>query len=200
MAYYTAYMSSNINVSKSPKHFMVLYAIFRDVVDGDKIAKVTKIDKAEAEMILNDLAIQKLVVADQKTGLLSKKVQAHLTYNGRSLLSLKKQELEEKARELQAIYRNGDRRGFESFMDDYRVWVPMMILSGIMNTMLFTSMMSVMGMAMNSAEGAAIGRDNNGTTGDSEVATENQVPSDSGADTRAESMDVDRFGSGLGKI
>jgi DUF1365 family protein len=42
MAYYTAYMSSNINVSKSPKHFMVLYAIFRDVVDVDKIAKVKR--------------------------------------------------------------------------------------------------------------------------------------------------------------
>lgn len=99
---------------------MVLYAIFRDVVDVDKIAKVTKTDKAVAEMILNDLAIQRLVVADQKRSLLSKKVQAHLTYSGRRLLSLKKQELEEKARELRAIYGNGDRRGFESFMADYR--------------------------------------------------------------------------------
>jgi hypothetical protein len=150
-------MSENIKVVESPKHFMVLDAVSRGVGDAGKIAKVTKTDKAEVEMILNDLAVQRLVVAEQKKGLFGKKLQAHITGTGSRLLSSKKQELEEKARELKAMYRNGDRRGMESFMDDNRAWLPMMIFSGIMSAMIFASMTSFMGMAMNPAEAAMAG-------------------------------------------
>ena len=142
-------MSQNIEVTESPKHFMVLDAISRGVGDASKIAKVTKISKAEVEMVLNDLTVQMLIVAEQKKGLFGKKVQA--------LLSSKKQELAEKAVELKGRYRNGDRRGMESFMDDNRDWLPMMIFSGIMSAMVFASMMSFMGMAMNPAEAAMAG-------------------------------------------
>ena len=50
------------------------------------------------------------------------------------------------------MYTNRDRRGVESFMDDNRAWIPMMIFSGIMSAIMFASMMSFMGMAMNPAE------------------------------------------------
>ena len=150
-------MSQNIKVTENPKHFMVLDAISRGVGDVSKIAKVTKISKAEVEMVLNDLAVQKLIVAEQKKGLFGKKVQARITDTGSRLLSSKKQELEEKAVELKGMYRNGDRRGMDSFMDDNRAWLPMMIFSGIMSAMVFASMMSFMGMAMNPAEAAMAG-------------------------------------------
>ena len=150
-------MSENIKVTESPKHFMVLDAISRGVEDSGKIARVTKVSKAEVEMILNDLAVQKLIVTEQKKGLFGKKIQARITDTGSRLLSFKKQELEEKSRHLESMYTSRDRRGVESFMDDNRAWIPMMIFSGIMSAMVFASMMSFMGMAMNPAE-ASYGR------------------------------------------
>src|ERR671923_405082 len=179
-------MSENIKVVESPKHFMVLDAVSRGVEDAGKIAKVTKTDKAEVEMILNDLAVQRLVVAEQKKGLFGKKLQARITDTGSRLLSSKKQELEEKARELTAMYRNDDRKGMESFMDDNRAWLPMMIFSGIMSAMVFASMMSFMGMAMNPAEAAMAGdaanADAQSAADTQSVADDNSGASDAGAD------------------
>jgi DNA-binding MarR family transcriptional regulator len=179
-------MSENIKVTESPRHFMVLDAISRGVNDAGKIAKVTKISKAEVEMILNDLAVQRLIIAEQNKGLFGKKVQAHITDTGSRLLSLKKQELEEKARELKGVYRNKDRRGMESFMDENRAWLPMMIFSGIMSAMVFASMMSFMGMAMNPAEAAMTGdaanADAQSAADTQSVADDNSSAGDAGAD------------------
>jgi uncharacterized membrane protein YgcG len=189
-------MSENIKVVESPKHFMVLDAVSRGVEDAGKIAKVTKTDKAEVEMILNDLAVQRLVVAEQKKGLFGKKLQARITDTGSRLLSSKKQELEEKARELTAMYRNGDRKGMESFMDDNRAWLPMMIFSGIMSAMIFASMMSFMGMAMNPAEAAMTG---DAANADAQSADTQSVADDSGgADGGADSGGTDFSGFDTG--
>jgi DNA-binding MarR family transcriptional regulator len=169
-------MSQNIKVTESPKHFMVLDAISRGVGYVGKIAKVTKISKAEVEMVLNDLAVQKLIiVVEQKKGLFGKKAQAQITDTGSRLLSLKKQELEEKSRHLESMYMNQDRRGVEAFMDDNRAWIPMMIFSGIMSAMMFASMMSFMGMAMNPAEAAMAG---DGANSDAQGAADAQSAED----------------------
>jgi DNA-binding MarR family transcriptional regulator len=189
-------MSENIKVVESPKHFMVLDAVSRGVEDAGKIAKVTKTDKAEVEMILNDLAVQRLVVVEQKKGLFGKKLQARITDTGSRLLSSKKQELEEKARELTAMYRNDDRKGMESFMDDNRAWLPMMIFSGIMSAMIFASMMSFMGMAMNPAEAAMTG---DAANADAQSADTQSVADDSGgADGGADSGGTDFSGFDAG--
>ena len=189
-------MSENIKVVESPKHFMVLDAVSRGVEDAGKIAKVTKTDKAEVEMILNDLAVQRLVVAEQKKGLFGKKLQARITDTGSRLLSSKKQELEEKARKLTAMYRNDDRKGMESFMDDNRAWLPMMIFSGIMSAMIFASMMSFMGMAMNPAEAAMTG---DAANADAQSADTQSVADDSGgADGGADSGGTDFSGFDAG--
>ena len=197
-------MNENIKVTESPRHFMVLDAISRGVNDAGKIAKVTKISKAEVEMILNDLAIQRLVIAEQNKGLFGKKVQAHITDTGSRLLYLKKQELEEKAREFNGVYRNKDRRGMESFMDENRAWLPMMIFSGIMSAMVFASMMSFMGMAMNPAEAAMAGdaanADAQSAADTQSVADDNSGANDAGADISSaeDSSGFDAGGSDFG--
>jgi predicted transcriptional regulator len=191
-------MSENIRVTDSPKHFIILDAVSRGVVESNKIAKVAKIDKAETEMILNDLASQRLVVIEQKKGLFSKKLQAQITETGSRLLSSKKQDLEEKAREFKAMYRNEDRRGMESFMGDNRVWLPMMIFSGIMSAMMFASMMSFMGMAMNPGEQAMAG---DAASADAQGAADTQSVADDGssADAGADSGgDMSGFDAGGG--
>ena len=188
-------MSENIKVIESPKHFMALDAVSRGVQDTGKVAKVTKTDKAEVEMILNDLATQRLVAVEQKKGLFGKKLSARITDTGSRLLASKKQELEEKAREFRGMYRNGDRRGMESFMGDNRAWLPMMIFSGIMSAVMFASMMSFMGMAMNPAESAVAG---DAASADAQAA-DTQSVADGGSDAGgADSASFDAGGGDFG--
>jgi len=54
-------------------------------------------------------------------------------------------------------YNNGDRSQLQDFMVSNRMWMPMKLFSGIMNIMFFTSMMSMMGMAMNPMESQKAG-------------------------------------------
>jgi hypothetical protein len=192
-------MSQNIKVTESPKHFIVLDAISKGIGGAGKIAKVTKISKAEVEMVLNDLVVQKLIVAEQMKGLFGKKAQARITDSGSRLLSFKKQKLEEKSRDLESMYMNRDRRGVESFMDDNRAWIPMMIFSGIM----FASMMSFMGMAMNPAEASMAGEtanaDAQGAADTQSAANDNGVASNAGADiSTEESSGFDTIGGDFG--
>ncbi len=189
-------MSQNINITESPQHFVVLDAISSGIGDVGKIAKVTKIgSKVQVELILNDLFVQRLITTEQKRGLFSKKVQARITNTGSKLLTFKKQELEEKARDLKSMYMNRDKKGMESFMEDNRAWIPMMIFSGIMSAMVFASMMTFMGMAMNPAEAAMTG---DAVNGEAQAAADTQSESandgnnggsgDTGGDTGTDGM------------
>lgn len=141
----------------SPRHFMTLDAVSRGMNEIGKIAKVTKLDKAEVELAVNDLASQRLVATFEKKGLFGKKLQVSVTETGMRVLADKKRELEEKASELRGMYRNGDTQGTQSFLDQNRAWLPMMIFSGLMSALMFASIMSFAGMAMNPAEASMAG-------------------------------------------
>ena len=146
-------MTSNNNFNESPNHFMVLDAISRGMKKADSIAKVTKLSKDEVELILNDLRNQKLINAVIKKGFFgNKKTEYQIAETGMKLLDSKKQELSQKSQRLQQLYETGNRGQMQSYMDDNRMWMPMMLFSGLINAVMFTSMMSFMGMAMNPAE------------------------------------------------
>jgi hypothetical protein len=148
-------MSSNnsFNESPSPNHFMVLDAISRGMKKVDSIAKVTKLSKDEVELIVNDLQTQKLIIKQTKKGFFgSKKIEVYVTDTGFKVLEAKKQELVNKSKYLQQLYETGNKGQMQSYMDDNRMWMPMMLFSGLINAVMFTSMMSFMGMSMNPAE------------------------------------------------
>jgi DNA-binding MarR family transcriptional regulator len=146
-------MSSNNGFSQSPNHFMVLDAISRGMKKIDDIAKVTKLSKDEVELIVNDLQTQKLITKQTKKGFFgNKKIEAFATETGFKILESKKQELVSKSKYLQQLYETGNKDQMQSYMNDNRMWMPMMLFSGLINTIMFTSMMSFMGMGMNPAE------------------------------------------------
>src|ERR671938_1217406 len=191
--------SNNINVNESPNHFMILDAIARGMTNISKIAKVTKINSnyAEIELIVNDLLTQRLIMKSEIRGFLGrKKTEIRITETGLRLLNTKKQELEQRFQQVQQWYGNGDRSKLESFMNSNRAWIPMMLFSGIMNAMFFMSMMSLMGMAINPAESAAVGShgDQNtqaGAQDNNDNNNSNQEQTDqTGAETTA---DYDNF-------
>jgi hypothetical protein len=148
-------MSSDNGFSQSPNHFMVLDAISRGMKKIDVIAKVTKLSKDEVELIVNDLKNQKLINMVTKKGFFgNKKTEFHTSETGMRVLDSKKQELVNKSKHLQQLYETGNKGQMQTYMNDYRMWMPMMLFSGIMNMVMFSSMMSFMGMSMSPAESA----------------------------------------------
>jgi len=159
---------SNVRINDSPNHFMVLDAIGRGVKTIDKIAKVTRLDKAEVELITNDLIEQRLVIHTEKKGFLGRtKVELTISHTGLQLLNAKKKELEKQWQQIQQWQNNGQTQQLQGYMDNNRMWLPMMLFSGIMNAMFFMSMMSMLGMAMNPAESSLVGGEGSGAGADS---------------------------------
>ncbi|MDQ4074221.1 MAG: MarR family transcriptional regulator [Thermoproteota archaeon] len=146
-------MSSRNGFSESPNHFMVLDAISRGIRKTDSIAKFTKLSKDEVELMINDLKNQKLVTLETKKGFFgNKKIEVKITDTGFKILDSKKRELVHKSKYLQQLYETGNKRELQSYMESNRSWMPMMLLSGLINAMMFTSMMSFMGMSMSPSE------------------------------------------------
>ncbi len=177
-------MSSEVNIRDSPNHFIVLDAISRGMSSIDKISKVAKLSKTEIELIVNDLVFQRLISSNEKRGFLGrKKIELKITETGKDLLGNKKKELQDKVQEMQQYYDNGNRTQLESLMDSNRAWMPMMLFSGIMNILFFTSMMSLMGMTMSPMESSLAGSE--GGNADSGSAAGEGSSDSSGADTQA---------------
>ena len=145
--------------NNNPTHFIVLDAIGRGINDIDKIAKTTRIPREEVELIINDLSSQRLIIKEEKKRRFfgGKKVETKVTETGLKMLNSKKQELEEQAQQLRQWQSNGNTTQLQGFMNSNRSWIPFMLFSGIMDVLFFTSMMSMMGMAMNPMESQMAG-------------------------------------------
>jgi predicted transcriptional regulator len=159
---------SSVRINESPNHFMVLDAIGRGIKTIDKIAKVARLDKAQVELIVNDLIVQRLVIRTEKKGFLGRtKVELTISHTGLQVLNAKKQELEKQWQQVQQWYNNGQTQQVQGYMDNNRMWVPMMLFSGIMNAVFFMSMMSMLGMALSPAESGLAGGEGAGAAADS---------------------------------
>jgi hypothetical protein len=180
-------MSSDVKVNDSPNHFMVLDAIGRGMKTADKISKVTRLDKPQVELILNDLALQRLVIRMEKKGFFRNKIEFVINATGQSLLDSKKRELQQKAKDIEQAYSNGNTAQLQSFMEADRAWIPMMLFSGLINVMFFASMMSFMGMAMSPQESSMAGDSGSASdstdSGSNAASQEDIGPADSGSDS-----------------
>jgi len=174
---------SSVRINESPNHFMVLDAIGRGVKSFDKIAKVTRLDKAEVELIINDLMQQRLVLRTEKKGFFRTKVELTISHTGLQLLNSKKQELEKQMQQIQQWQSNGQTQQLQSYMDNNRMWIPMMLFSGIMNAVFFMSMMSMLGMAMTPAESGLAGGEGSGAAADSGESAAGAEDSGAAADS-----------------
>ena len=147
---------STFGANKNPRHFMVLDAIARGVKDIDKISRTTRLPRQEVKLIINDLSLQRLIIKEEKKRRFfgGKKQDIRIADTGMRILRSKKQELEQQAEQLRQWQRNGDTAQLQSYMesDNNRSWMPFMLFSGIMNVLFFTSMMSMIGMALNPME------------------------------------------------
>ena len=165
-------MSREMKVNDSPNHFMVLDAIGRGMKTADKISTVTKLDNTEVELILNDLAVQRLVNRMEKKGFLKRKMEFTINETGQNLLNSKKHELEQKTKDIKQAYGNGNTAQFQSFMGTDRTWIPFLLFSGLLDVLFFASAMSFLGLAMSPQESSM--------AGDTGEASESASDSDTG--------------------
>jgi hypothetical protein len=200
------YSNNNININESPSHFIVLDAISRGNNTIGRINRSTKLDRYQIELLVNDLVRERLVSSiEKKASFLSsllgggkRKVVLNITNTGLRLLDVKKQELEQKVSELHQWYNNEDRSQMQGFMDSNRMWIPMMLFSGIMNIMFFTSMMSFIGMTLNPMESqmAADSSTGGATEGgaDATGGTDSTSSADAGSGEGADMSDIGGMG------
>ena len=167
-------MSANGKLDESPNHFIVLDAISRGISHVDKISKASKLDKVQVELIANDLLTQRLIIKTEKKSLIFRKktLEFGITDIGMKLLNAKKEVLEQKKQQMQQSYNNGNGTQLQNYMDANRMWMPMMLFSGIMDIMFFTSMMSFMGLGINPLENAMMGTESS-SGGDGHEQTTN---------------------------
>jgi hypothetical protein len=191
-------MSPNSNFSESPKHYMVLDAISRGMKKIDRITKVTKLSKDQVQLIVNDLKTHRLISMDIKKGFFgNRKTEFYISDTGLGILNTKKQELSNKSKQLEQLYETGDKGQIQNFMDSNRMWIPMMLFSGIMNMIFFASMMSFMGMAMNPSENAQTEGQVDNSAGSADTSASDTGDIAGGGDAAADiNMDIGGMDSG----
>ncbi len=133
-----------------PKDVIVLSAISRGAKKFDKIEKVTKIFGQELNGILERLEKIGLITVIEKWELFSKKTEIVLTEKGRRELEERKFELQQNWNQMVTLWKSGDKQKLQQYMDDNRSFLPTMMFLGIMDIIMFSTMMSFMGMALSS--------------------------------------------------
>jgi len=137
-------------MEQEPNDVIVLSAILRGAKKFDKISKVTKISNSELNDILQRLENRKLIVLIEKKGFFGPKKELNLTEKGNKELEERKFELEKDWNEMVDVWKSGDKQKLQQYMDNNRASIPSMRFLGIMDMMMFSSMMGFMGMAMSS--------------------------------------------------
>ena len=149
-----SYDPSN-EANNSPHHFIILDAIARGITNVDKITKATRLPREEVELVINDLSMQRLIIKEERKRRFfgGRKMEIKVTETGLRMLNSKKEELKQQAEQLKQWNENGNTAQLQRYMNsDRRSWVPFMLFAGIMDVLFFTSMMSMMGMALNPME------------------------------------------------
>jgi hypothetical protein len=177
-------MSGSSKINDSPGHFMVLQAIARGFDTVDKIAKATRKSEEEVKDIINDLVNQRLANKTEKGRFFgSKETRFTITETGGSLLGVKQQELKQSQERLQQVYESGDKQQLQSYMDSNRMWIPFMLMSGIIDALFFVSILSFMGMAMSPSEQAAVDSADTEGAASSDTSSGSDTGTDSTTDT-----------------
>jgi hypothetical protein len=195
--YIPKHMSASSKINESPSHFMILEAISRGMDTIDKISSAIKLSKDEVSSIVNDLVVQRLATMVEKRRFFGmKKLKIDITETGKSLLGIKYQELKENKQKLQQLYESGDKQQLQTFMDSNRMWMPFMLFSGIMNVLFFTSMISMLGMAMTPSESSVVDGGSSDASSSNGTTDSNTQDSGSTSDSTSDSAGSGDMGSG----
>jgi DNA-binding PadR family transcriptional regulator len=137
-------------MEQEPNDVMILSAISQGAKKFDKIVKKTKIDGQEVSSMLERLERNSLIVIVEKKGLFGSKKEITLTEKGNKELEERKFELQKNWEQMVSMWKGGDKQQLQQHMEQNKSILPSMMFLGIMDILMFSTMMSFMGLAMTS--------------------------------------------------
>ena len=161
-----------------PKDVIILSAISRGAKKFDKIEKMTKIFGQELNDMMERLEKNGFITVIEKKGFFGPKKDIVLTEKGQRELEERKFELQKNWNQMVTMWKSGDKQKLQQYMDENKSFIPSMMFLGIMDIIMFSTMLSFMGMAM------------------SRYIPESQIPA--GADTATDTGDTGDAGSDVG--
>jgi len=135
-------------VEPEPNDVIVLSAISQDSKKFDKIRKKTQIEEGELKSLLERLVNKGFITIVEKKGFFGPKKEIVLTEKGEKELKERKFELQKNWDNMVTLWKNGNKQELQQYMNNNRSIIPSMMFLGIMDMMMFSSMMSFMGLAM----------------------------------------------------
>jgi len=165
-------------VEPEPKDVIILSAISKGAKKFDKIEKMTKIFGQELNDMMERLEKNGLITVTEKKGFFGPKKDIVLTEKGHRELEERKFELQKNWNQMVTMWKSGDKQKLQQYMDNNKSFLPTMMFLGIMDIIMFSTMLSFMGMAMSS------------------YIPESQIPAE--ADTATDTGDTGDSGSDVG--
>ena len=145
-------MASKIHVivEQEPNDVIILSAISQGAKKFDKIVRKTKIDGQEVNKLLERLEDKGLITVIEKKGWFGPKKEITLTEKGIKELDERRFELQKNWEQMVTIWKGGDKQKLQQHMEENKSILPSMMFLGIMDMMMFSTMMGFMGLAMTS--------------------------------------------------
>jgi len=137
-------------MEEEPTDVMVLSAISQGAKKLDKIRKKTRIEGNEFDVLIERLESKGLITNIEKKGFFGPKKEISLTDRGVKELEERRFEMQKNWDQMVTLWKSGDKEKLEQHIDNNRSILPTMMFMGIMDMMMFSSMMSFMGLAMTS--------------------------------------------------
>lgn len=137
-------------MEQEPNDVIILSAISQGAKKFDKILKKTKIDGQEINTLLERLEEKGLIAQVEKKGWLGTKKEIILTDKGIKELDERRFELQKNWDQMVSTWKSGDKQKLQQQMEEHKSILPSMMFMGIMDMMMFSTMMGFMGMAMTS--------------------------------------------------
>jgi len=137
-------------MEEEPTDVMVLDAISQGAKKLDKIRKKTRIEGNELDGLIERLEGKELITNIEKKGFFGPKKEISLTDRGVKELEERRFEMQKNWDQMVTLWKSGDKEKLEQHIDNNRSILPTMMFMGIMDMMMFSSMMSFMGLAMTS--------------------------------------------------
>ncbi len=133
---------------EEPKDVMVLNSIFKGKDDEKKIAQTTGLSLFDVATTVERLIARGLVIREEKKGFFGKKIKLKLTEKGFRELEVRRYELEKKWERMVTLANNGNRQALQEYTESNRSWIWPMMMFGIIDMMMFMSMLSLMNLAI----------------------------------------------------
>jgi len=131
-----------------PKDLMVLNAIAKGYNTEEKIARATGLSTFEVAMIIERLLLNGLIYRREKKGFLGRrKIEVIMTEKGYKELDVRRHELEQRWQRLVTLAEQGRRDEFEREAMGIRSWIPLMLFMGVMDVMMWMTMLNMMNLA-----------------------------------------------------